>query len=113
MGRAIARKPERFLKSSGNVFADLRLPNPDELAVETELLRRIVECLRARGLSQRKAANILGIDQPKVSALMRGRLEGFSVARLFRLLNALDMDVEIRVRPKPRSRPSARSMVAA
>jgi len=113
MGRAIARKPENFVKGSGNVFADLRLTNSDDLAVETELLRRIVDCLRARALSQRQAAKILGIDQPKVSALMQGRVEGFSVARMFRLLNALDMDVEIRVRPKPRSRSHARSRVAA
>ena len=113
MGRTTTGQPEKFVKSSGNVFADLRLPNADELAVETELLRRIVDCLRARGLSQRQAARILGIDQPKVSALMRGRVEGFSVARMFRLLNALDMDVEILVRPKPRSRAHGRSRVAA
>jgi predicted XRE-type DNA-binding protein len=77
MGRTTTGEPEKFVKGSGNVFADLRLPNADELAVETELLRRIVDCLRARGLSQRQAARILGIDQPKVSALMRGRVEGF------------------------------------
>jgi predicted XRE-type DNA-binding protein len=101
------------VKGSGNVFADLGLANADDLAIETELLRRIVDCLRSRALSQRQAAKVLGIDQPKVSALMRGHIEGFSIARMFRLLNALDMDVEIRVRPKPRSRSHARSRVAA
>ena len=113
MGRATARKPREFIKGSGNVFEDLGLANADELALETELLRRIIECIRLRGMSQRQAAKLLGIDQPKVSALMNGRLDGFSVTRLFRLLNALDMDVDIRVRPKPKSRSHARSKVAA
>ncbi len=113
MGRALAAKAEKFVKGSGNVFADLGLSNADELAIETELLRKIVDGLRSRDLSQRQAAKVLGIDHPKVSALMRGRIEGFSIARMFRLLNALDMDVEIRVRPKPRSRSHGRSSVAA
>jgi predicted XRE-type DNA-binding protein len=113
MGRATAGKPEEFVMGSGNVFEDLGLANAYELALETELLRRIIDCVRARNLSQRAAARILGIDQPKISALMNGRIEGFSVTRLFRLLNALDMDVDIRVRPKPKSRSRARSKVAA
>jgi predicted XRE-type DNA-binding protein len=113
MGRAAARKTQEFINGSGNVFEDLGLANADELALETELLRRIINCLRARDLSQRQAGKILGIDQPKVSALMNGRVDGFSVTRLFRLLNALDMDVDIRVRPKPRTRSHARSKVAA
>jgi predicted XRE-type DNA-binding protein len=113
MGRAAARKTQEFINGSGTVFEDLGLANADELALETELLRRIINCLRARDLSQRQAGKILGIDQPKVSALMNGRVDGFSVTRLFRLLNALDMDVDIRVRPKPRTRSHARSKVAA
>lgn len=113
MGRAAPRKTQEFIKGSGNVFEDLGLGNPDELALETELLRRIIECVRVRRLSQRQAGKILGIDQPKVSALMNGRVNGFSVTRLFRLLNALDLDVNIRVHPKPRTRSHARSKVAA
>ena len=75
--------------SSGNVFADLGLPNPDELLVKAQLAYQIGELISARQLTQSEAAKLLGIDQPKVSALMRGKLSGFSTERLFRFLNAL------------------------
>lgn len=83
--------------SSGNVFADLGLPNPDELLVKAELVHRISELIAERQLTQIEAAEVLGIDQPKVSALMRGKLSGFSTERLFRFLNALGNNVEIRI----------------
>jgi predicted XRE-type DNA-binding protein len=83
--------------SSGNVFADLGLPNPDELLIKAELAHQIAESIAARQLTQTEAAELLGIDQPKVSALMRGKLSGFSIERLFRFLNALGSDVEIRL----------------
>lgn len=90
--------------SSGNVFADLGLPNPEEMLIKAELARQISEIIIQQHLTQIEAAELLGIDQPKVSALMRGKLTGFSIERLFRLLNALGRDVEIVVKPKPRSR---------
>jgi predicted XRE-type DNA-binding protein len=83
--------------SSGNVFADLELPNPDELLIKAELAHQISELISARQLTQTQAAEVLGIDQPKVSALMRGKLSSFSTERLFRFLNALGSNVEIRV----------------
>ncbi len=83
--------------SSGNVFADLGLPNPDELLVKAELVHRISELIAERQLTQSEAADILGVDQPKVSALMRGKLSGFSTERLFRFLNVLGNNVEIRI----------------
>src|SRR5689334_2631403 len=86
--------------SSGNVFADLGLPDADEALAKAEVAMRICEIISERKLTQKAAAEILGIDQPKVSALMRGRLEGFSSDRLFRFLNAFDRDVEIVIRPK-------------
>ncbi|MEN9521548.1 MAG: hypothetical protein RLZZ381_4136 [Cyanobacteriota bacterium] len=89
---------------SGNVFADLDLPNPEERLIKAELARRISEIIRQRALTQVEAAELLEIDQPKVSALTRGRLNGFSTTRLFRFLNALGSDVEIVVKPKPESR---------
>jgi predicted XRE-type DNA-binding protein len=89
---------------SGNVFADLDLPNPEERLIKAELARRISEIIRQRALTQIEAAELLEIDQPKVSALTRGRLNGFSTTRLFRFLNALGSDVEIVVKPKPESR---------
>lgn len=90
--------------SSGNVFADLGLLNPEEMLVKAELASKIGEIIETRNLTQMDAAEILGIDQPKVSALIRGKLAGFSTERLFRFLNSLGSDVEISVKPKPESR---------
>jgi predicted XRE-type DNA-binding protein len=86
-------------QSSGNVFADLALPNPEELLAKAQLVHRICDIIAERKLTQTEAASILGIDQPKVSALIRGKLDGFSLDRLFRFLNALGRDVDIVVRP--------------
>ncbi len=85
--------------SSGNVFADLALSQPEELMAKAELVQRICDFLAERKLTQVKAAALLGIDQPKVSALMRGKLDGFSIDRLLRFLNVLGHDVEIVIRP--------------
>jgi predicted XRE-type DNA-binding protein len=91
-------------ESSGNVFADLGLKNPEELLAKAELVQRICDIIAARKLTQVRAAKLLGIDQPKVSALMRGRLDGFSTDRLFRLQSALGSGVEIIIRPAHRGR---------
>jgi predicted XRE-type DNA-binding protein len=93
----------RHAASSGNVFADMNLPNAEELLAKADLAIQISRVIAERELTQAGAAELLGIDQPKVSALVRGRLEGFSIERLTRFLNALGQDVEIIVRPKPRS----------
>lgn len=100
------------VKSSiGNVFADLGLANSEELLIKAELVRQISELITARNLTQIEAAKILGIDQPKISALLRGKLSGFSTDRLFRFLNALGSDVEIRVIIKPESDSQAQTRV--
>ncbi len=91
--------------SSGNVFADLGVPKPEEAWAKAELARKIGTLIVERKLTQSQAASLLGIDQPKISALLRGRLQGFSSDRLFRFLNALGSDVEIVVRPAGRERP--------
>jgi len=91
-------------RGTGNVFADLGLPYPEERLAKASLALEIERTIRKRGLSQAAAAQALGIDQPKVSALRNGRLNGFSVERLIRFLNALDRDVEIVIKAKPRSR---------
>lgn len=91
----------KITESGGNVFADLGLPDAEEYMAKTKLALRIVEIIRDRKLSQTRAAQILGVDQPKISALIHGKLDGFSVERLFRFLIALGRDVEILIRPKP------------
>jgi predicted XRE-type DNA-binding protein len=97
------REPIGATEGSGNVFADLGLADPEEALAKAELARQIGALLAERGLTQAQAAALLGVDQPKVSALVRGRLEGFSLDRLLRFLLALDRDVEIVVRPRPGS----------
>jgi predicted XRE-type DNA-binding protein len=87
----------RIEASSGNVFADLGLANPDLVLAKTELVQRIRAILAERKLTQSNAAQILGLDQPKVSALVRGLVEGYSLDRLFRFLNALGQRIEINV----------------
>ena len=88
-------------ESKGNVFADIGVKNPDQALAKAELTRQIANIIKSRGLTQSQAAEILHIDQAKVSALSRGHLRGFSAERLFRFLNALGHDVEIRVKSKP------------
>ena len=97
--------------SSGNVFADLGLENPTELLVKAELACQIKRLIEHQQMTQAIAAEILGIDQPKVSALMNGKLTGFSIPRLFRFLNALGQDVEIIVREKPLAHAKASTSV--
>jgi|SRR5580700_3994194 predicted XRE-type DNA-binding protein len=87
-------------KSSGNVFEDLLLPDAPGLMARAQLTREIAKVIERKKLNQVEAAQRLGIDQPKISALLRGRFEGFSVERLIRLLGALDQDVKIVVKPR-------------
>jgi predicted XRE-type DNA-binding protein len=101
-----------FTPSSGNVFADLNLPHADDLLAKAELAAKIIAEIRRRRLTQRQAAAILGIDQPKVSALKQGKLSGFSIERLMRLLLALGSDVEITVKGRAKSKSTARLRVA-
>ena len=100
------KRPEHTV-SSGNVFADLELPNAEELQAKAALANHIAGIVADRHLTQVEAARILRTRQPKVSELLTGRLEGFSIERLIRYLNALDRDVQIIVSPKPRSRGQA------
>jgi predicted XRE-type DNA-binding protein len=91
-------------KGSGNVFADLGFSGPEEEVTKAQLADHIRHVLRQRRLTQVNAAKLMGVDQPKVSALLNGRLANFSSERLMRLLTALGRDVEITVRPTPKSR---------
>jgi predicted XRE-type DNA-binding protein len=107
------RKPKESRRlevepSSGNVFVDLGFPNAKEELAKADLAIRISRLIAARKLTQKEAAAVLRIDQPKVSALLRGKLEGFSTGRLLRFLNALGQDVEIVIRPAKGRRASTR-----
>ena len=97
--KGATKEPVRIEQGSGNVFADLGFSNPDLALAKAELVQRIRELIEERKLTQVKAAKLLGLDQPKVSALVRGRVEGYSIDRLFRFLTALGQRVEITVRP--------------
>jgi predicted XRE-type DNA-binding protein len=90
--------------SSGNVFADLGFAEPEEELARAQLASRIQQIIKRRRLTQVAAAKLMGIDQPKVSALLNGRVSNFSSARLMRLLTALGQDVEIVLKAKPRTR---------
>ncbi len=100
-------------RGSGNVFADLGMSNPGERLAKAQLASLIDDVIRELALTQQDAAALMGIDQPKVSHLLRGRLNGFSTQRLIDFLNALGRDVEIVVRAAPKSRKRGRLRVAA
>ena len=98
---AKARVEEKVIESSGNVYADLGFENPQDELAKAQLVSAISQVIASKGLTRVKAAEALGLDQPQVSRLLRGRTSGFSTDRLLRLLNELDQDVEITIRPKP------------
>jgi predicted XRE-type DNA-binding protein len=93
--------------SSGNVFEDLGVENSEEELTKAKLAWEIHQIIKRKKLTQAKAAKMLGINQPKVSALIRRKLDGFSVERLIHFLNALEQDIDIIVRPKPKNRKRA------
>jgi len=92
-------KKARITRGSGNVFADLGLPNPEQELLKAQLSLQIYRIVKQRGLTQAQAAAVLGIKQPHVSALLRNRAGNFSVGRLMEFLNRLGQDVRITVKP--------------
>jgi len=93
------KKKIRLEEGSGNVFADLGLPNPEQELLKSRLTLQIYRIVKERGLTQARAGELLGIKQPHVSALMRNRAGNFSIGRLIEFLTALGQDVEITVKP--------------
>jgi predicted XRE-type DNA-binding protein len=98
--------PKKVTASSGNVFADLGFANPEEELLKAKLVREIRGILKRRKLTQTRAAVMLGLKQPDVSALVTGRVGKFSIDRLVRCLHRLDYKVDVIVRHKPRRTPS-------
>jgi predicted XRE-type DNA-binding protein len=104
---------EPVVRGTGNVFADLGFPDAAERQAKLRLAYALNQVLEAQKLSQADAAKVLGLTQPKISALRHYKLAGFSLERLMNLLTALDQDVEIVIRRKPRSRKAGRISVVA
>jgi predicted XRE-type DNA-binding protein len=113
MARRKSEAKETVTAGSGNVFADLGFADAEERQTKVRLAFAINQILEERQLPQTEAAQQLGINQPKISALSNYRLEGFSVERLLHFLNALDRDIEIVIRHKPQGRRSGRILVTA
>ncbi len=99
-------------QGSGNVFADLGIPNAEAHLLKAEIVTRIDRIIRQRGLKQAEAAKLLGLSQPDVSRLLRGDFRAYSMERLLRLLTALGRDVQIVIR-EPRSPRRGRLRVEA
>ena len=95
---------EDYTVSSGNVFEDMDLPNPEERLAKAKLAAIINRIIEEKGLTQKEAAKILGINQPKISALKNGRLKGYSLERLFHFLEALDQHIEITITHRSKAR---------
>ena len=98
-------------QGSGNVYADLQLPDAQTMYIKAQLAGQIGNIVRHRNLTQQQAADILGITQPKLSGLLRGQFRGISEAKLIECLNRLGRDVEIVVRKAPRSHPQGQTQV--
>mgnify|MGYP003375411189 CR=1 FL=1 len=92
---------------SANVFADLGYPDATERQTKVRLVMALIDLIKDRNLKQAETARLLGIPQPKVSALVNYRLDGFSVEKLMHFLTTLDQDVEIMIRPRPQAGPGS------
>ena len=95
-------------QGSGNVYADLGYPDSENMLVKAQLVAKITEILQRRALTQARAAEILGLTQPKVSDLLKGRFRGISEHRLLECLTRLGRDVHIVITPSPKSRSNGR-----
>ena len=96
------KKEKDYIISSGNIFEDLGFANPEQELAKVRLAHQINTLIEKKNLTQVAAAKLLDIDQPKISALSKGKLAGFSMERLFRFLNILGQDVVIKTKAKPR-----------
>lgn len=97
---------------SGNVYKDLGFKDPEAMLTKARIVAEIARIIRARLLTQTAAAKVLGLSQPKISALLSGHFQGYSQERLIFLLNRLGCDVQIIVKPSPRRRAMGRVSVA-
>jgi predicted XRE-type DNA-binding protein len=106
-------KDVRVEKSSGNVFADIGMPNAEEHLLKAQLVSRLQDLIKAHRLTQVEAGRLLGLGQPDLSKILRGHFRDVSVARLLRFLMSLDCDVEIVLKRKGRAKRPSRLTVKA
>ena len=104
MSRHKAREDRAVYAGSGNVYADLGYENADEMLVKAQLVSKIAEIIQRKGLTQAEAAKLLGLTQPKISAMLRGQFRGFSERKLIDCLTSLGRDVQIVIRDSPQRR---------
>ena len=102
----------KITEGSDNIFKDLGLPNAEELLAKAKLAVGITAIIQDRGLTQQQAARITGTSQAKISDVVRGNLDQFTIDRLIKMLMAFDQDVRIELSPKPSSRNRAMMTVA-
>jgi predicted XRE-type DNA-binding protein len=98
-------------RGSGNVYADLGFPDSEDMLVKAQLVTKVAEIIRQRRLTQKQAAKLLRLTQPKISRLLRGQFRGISERRLLRCLTQLGRDVQIVVKPTPQQRAQGRLTV--
>jgi predicted XRE-type DNA-binding protein len=108
----MTKKKTVYEFGSGNVFADLGLPNAEEHLIKAQLVYKIEIVMKERKLTQAQAAQLFGIKRPEIAEMLRGDFQHFSVDRLLRFLVALGQDVEIVIKPNPNSRQPAQLRVA-
>ena len=108
--KARAKRPQ-VEEGSGNVFADLGLENPEELQIKARLVFEISQIIQKKKLTQAEVATRTALDQPKISRLLNGHLSGFSIDRLFAILNRLGHSVEVRISTKPQASGKSRTRV--
>lgn len=104
---------DNITEGSGNVFEDLGFDHPSEEQTRAQLVRELRAIIKDRNLTQTAAGKLIDLSQPDLSQLLRGRTRGFTVDRLLRLLMALDRDIEIRIKKRPKSRSKSRMAVIA
>lgn len=102
---------EIIQRGSDNIFTDIGVSHPERVQARAQVMFLIAEIIRKRGLTQKQTSVLLGIPQSKVSCLMNGKLSNFSMDHLFELLNALDSDVEIIIKPKTKEEKNATTHV--
>ena len=108
MSKHKIRENRAVYASTGNVYADLGYPDADEMLVKAQLVSKIAELVKHRGLTQVEAAKLLGLTQPKISAMLRGQFRGFSERKLIDCLTSLGRDVQIVIKEAPKRRESGR-----